>query len=307
VIGVAVSSKQMAGRVLVTGANGLIGAQTAATLASAGLEVIRAARGHQKDDVAALAVDLSDPRALDVLSQLPPISAVAHCAAMIPLSFAGVDAERAAGTNRRIDSSIIEFCCQRDARLVYCSSVAVYRDVASQVVSEAFPAVASGPYADEKLWAEARIREQLRSHAILRICAPYGPAQRSRTVLKIFIEQAIAGGELKYFGSGSRQQDFLHARDAAGAVLRAVERPQAHGVFNVCSGQPISMRELAQLVANLAGNARARVVPSGQPDPQEDYRARFDTARAAEMLDWHPVVTLAEGVREMVDRAGETS
>lgn len=291
----------MAERILVTGASGLIGAAVASLVADAGYDTI--GLGHANPVPAAVSrmnVDLADGSALEALRSLQPLSAVAHCAAVIPPSFTGAAAEFAARVNERIDSCIVEFCQTHGIRLVYCSTVAVYGDIAGAVVDETFTTNPCSPYAIEKVRAELMVREKVRSYAILRICAPYGPVQRHRSVLRIFVEQALAGKDLKYFGSGLRQQDFLHARDAALAVLRAIERRYVNGVFNVCAGAPISMRALAQLVLKETGSPGCATA-SGSPDPQEDYRARFSAAHAASALDWRPTISLADGVRQMIN------
>jgi nucleoside-diphosphate-sugar epimerase len=295
------------GRVLVTGASGLIGAEAASVAAAAGYDTIALAYSNEPPTaVGTMKLDLADPSAIEALRNLLPFSAVAHCAAVIPPTLAGAAAERAARMNERIDACIVEFCHTHDVRLVYCSSVAVYGDIAGAVVDEASITNPISPYAIGKLRTELLIREKVRSHAILRICAPYGAVQRHRTVLRIFVEQALAGEDLKYLGSGARQQDFLHAHDAALAILRAVECRHLSGVFNVCAGAPISMRALAQLVLELTGSPRSAIA-SGSPDPQEDYRARFDTARAAGTLGWRAAIPLAQGVRQMVNAFREAS
>jgi UDP-glucose 4-epimerase len=288
-------------RILVTGASGLIGAEVAAAVAGAGYDTIGLEHTHSAPSaVTKLRVDLSAGDALPMLAQLLPVAAIAHCAAVIPPTLSGAAADSAARVNERIDASICEFCRRHDIRLVYCSTVSVYGDVGGNLVDETSATHPTGSYALGKLRSERQIRDQLRSYAILRLCAPYAPAQRTRTVLRIFIEQALAGEELQYFGSGERQQDFLHARDAARAILQAVERREVNGVFNVCGAAPISMRTLAQLVVKETAS-RAHVAPSGSPDPQEHYRARFSTARVTRALEWSPRIPLAEGVREMAD------
>ncbi|HEX3848000.1 MAG TPA: NAD-dependent epimerase/dehydratase family protein [Steroidobacteraceae bacterium] len=290
----------MPDRILVTGASGLVGAEVASVAAAAGYDTI--GLGHTHHVAAAVGrmnLDLTAASALEALRSLQPLSAVAHCAAAVPPSLTGPAAERVARVNEQIDSCIVEFCRARGIRLVYCSTVSVYGEVAGAVVDETSPTNPIGPYAIEKLRAEGHVREKLPSYAILRICAPYGPTQRQQTVLRIFVERALAGEDLKYFGSGLRQQDFLHVHDAALAVLRAIEHRDVNGVFNVCGGAPISMRALAHLVLQETGSQR-RATASGDQDPQEDYRARFDTGRVTGTLGWRPTITLAEGVRQMV-------
>ena len=146
--------------------------------------------------------------------------------------------------------------------------------------------------------AENLIREKLASHAVMRICAPYGPRQKTRTVLRIFIECAQNGSPLMYHGSGLREQDFVQVEDVAAAILSAIRHPAANGIFNIAGGSPISMKDLAHLVARTVGNPLAKVCASGCPDHQENYRARFSLKRAEELLGWKPTIKLEQGIRE---------
>jgi UDP-glucose 4-epimerase len=125
-------------------------------------------------------------------------------------------------------------------------------------------------------------------------------------VLHLFIERALAGENLKYFGSGLRQQDFLHVHDAALAVLRAIECRDVNGVFNVCAGAPISMQALARLILQETRSQRSATASGGE-DPQEDYRARFDNGRAAAAFGWRPTISLVEGVRQMISAYRDAS
>ena len=63
------------------------------------------------------------------------------------------------------------------------------------------------------------------------------------TVVRRFVERASRGEALLYWGSGARQQDFIHADDVAGACQAALEHQG--GTFNVASGKTVTMRELA--------------------------------------------------------------
>jgi UDP-glucose 4-epimerase len=101
-----------------------------------------------------------------------------------------------------------------------------------------------------------------------------------------------------YYGSGERTQDFTSASDIGNAICCAVSNVDANGVFNIASGKPISMCDLAKLVIRAIAGTKSRAVPSGQPDPQEDYRAAFDISKAQRLLGWRPIVSLEEGIRQ---------
>ena len=289
-------------RILVTGAGGLIGNAALTLLARQGHATAGIGRRTPQfipRFASWVNLDLASVQAPHALDSLPAFDVVVHCAAVVPRSFAD-DVSRAAGEiNVIMDRTVIDYCIRKDARLVYCSSSSVYGPVNGETVDEDHPLdEAASCYSKAKILSERLIRKQMESFAIMRICAPYGPTQTARTVLKLFIETAISGGVLHYHGSGSREQDFVHVRDLAVAVRSAVRCAHVTNTFNIAGGAPISMRNLALMVVETAGNPKASVQCSGESDAQENYRGRFDIARAKQMLDWTPKVTLQDGIRE---------
>ncbi|WP_242540111.1 NAD-dependent epimerase/dehydratase family protein [Trinickia mobilis] len=289
-------------RVVVTGAAGLVGAHASAALSRHGFEVVDVLRLPSADSAAAgksVAIDLSATSAIDQLRALLPLSALVHCAAALPKSFDGVESQHAAQINRSIDETVINFCATHAVRLIYCSGTAVYGPLQEDApVREGHDLAPYGGYIEGKVWAEQEIVERVASHAILRICAPYGTDQRTRTVLRLFIERAIAGQTLGFFGTGTREQDFLHVDDLADLIVRAVSRRDVNGVFNASGGRPIMMRDLAMLVSRVVSNGRAEVCGTGRDDPQDGLRARFDLSLAEQQLGWRPVIALETGVDE---------
>ncbi len=289
-------------RVLVTGAGGLIGSAALAQLASQGYAAVGIGRHvpqSMPQGTSWVTLDLASVQARNELESLPSFAAVVHCAAVVPKSFA-YDVSRAAGEiNAIMDQAVIDYCISQNTRLIYCSSSSVYGLVGGGTVDEDHPLDgAMSCYSAAKILSECRIREQIKSFAILRICAPYGPKQAARTVLRIFIETAITGGVLQYHGSGSREQDFVHVHDVAEAIRSAVGYARVTNTFNIAGGSPISMRDLALAVVEAIGNPSASVQRSGESDVQENYRAHFDIVRANKMLAWKPTVTLQDGIRE---------
>lgn len=289
-------------RVLVTGAGGFIGNEVLKLIACRGYDAVGIGRRATKfapPGVSWVKLDLCSIRGRKKLDSLSPFDTLVHCAAVIPKSFSD-DASRSAGEiNTIIDQMVIDYCISQNTRLIYCSSSSVYGFLNNGLINEDHPLDGSiSPYILAKILAERHIRERINSYAILRICAPYGPTQSTRTVLKIFIETAIAGGVLLYHGSGLREQDFVHVRDVAKAILSTLDRSEVAGTFNISGGSPISTRDLAFLVVNTVGNPSSTIENSGENDAQENYRAHFDITRAANLLDWKPAITLQQGIGE---------
>lgn len=113
------------------------------------------------------------------------------------------------------------------------------------------------------------------------------------------------GSRLSMWGTGVATRDFLHAADAARAIVSAVERGLGDPLpVNLGSGTEVSMRSLAARLAVLCGYDTSLIDwDSSQPDGQP--RRLLDTSRASRLLGWSPQVSLDEGLRRTVAWASE--
>ncbi len=289
-------------KILVAGAGGLIGSYVVRALHYANHKVTglyRKAPDHKKNYPWTFTeADLTEDKSRLILERAVP-EAIVHCAAVLPKQFEGEEAEQVAEINQRIDDQVIRFCTDRGCDLIYTSSTSIYglTGFPWNEMSEVCPI---GPYAAAKFKTEQRISALKNRSVILRISSPYAPEQRLRTVLRIFIERAIANLDLYYHGTGERQQDFTAAEDVVQAILCAISYSDINGIFNISNGNPISMRDLAEFVLRCVPGTKNRVLPSGQPDPQENYRAFFDISKAKNMLKWEPSISLEYGIKRWV-------
>lgn len=241
--------------------------------------------------------DLLESATLRKLSSID-FDLVVHCAATIPSKFFGTEAQQAANTNLLMDGNVVRLCAEKGRHLVYVSGTSVYGPGTGSAITEEAIVSPIGPYVAAKAESERHILGQLPEQStILRVSSPYGPGQRSMNVIRRFIEQALAGVDLVYLGTGNRQQDCISANDVGNAILSVVGNADAVGIFNIASGTPVSMRALAELVVRTITGTRSRVLASQQPDPQDDYRPRFDIGKALKVLRWRPQVRLDDGIR----------
>ncbi|MBV8399531.1 MAG: NAD-dependent epimerase/dehydratase family protein, partial [Acetobacteraceae bacterium] len=92
----------------------------------------------------------------------------------------------------------------------------------------------------------------------LRLFNVYGPGQALSNpytgVLAIFASRLLNGERPLVFEDGEQRRDFVHVEDVARAFLLALEQPAAPGaVFNIGSGQDVSIREVGSQLAAAMG------------------------------------------------------
>src|SRR5438067_4566742 len=88
---------------------------------------------------------------------------------------------------------------------------------------------------------------------VLRYFNVYGPRQPETgayaLVLGIFLRRHADHAVLEIHGDGSQRRDFVHVRDVVDANIAAYESRARGEVFNVGSGESISVKELADMIS----------------------------------------------------------
>jgi UDP-glucose 4-epimerase len=239
-----------------------------------------------------IALDLSKRKLLGSLSSVP--DAIVHLAAAVPHGSGDADTEPLADCTRRIDSMVLEAAELWRSRLIYASGCSLYDAGDPRTKTETSAIAGHTPYLSAKLDGE-RAAAKLANTCIMRISAPVGPGIDPRAVIATFVERARTRQPIEVWGEGSREQDFIATSDVAEFVAAALER-RATGVFNVASGQPISMAQLAKAVCDKIGTGE--VCLGGRPDPLEGSTARFDIAAAESAFGWRPRIHLIDMIPE---------
>jgi GDP-L-fucose synthase len=104
--------------------------------------------------------------------------------------------------------------------------------------------------------------------------------------------------QIVLWGTGAATREFLYAADAAEGIVLATERYDEPEPVNLGSGQEISIRELAELIAKLCGFQGEIVWDASKPDGQP--RRRLDTTRAAERFGFTAKTGLLEGLTRTI-------
>lgn len=284
--------------VIVTGAGGFIGWAVATELHANGVPVLGIVRSPPS--VAAFSWRTLDLEVDSLAAATGPLSpeTVVHCAASVPSAALRLDDEAHADSTRRMDAGIVDACANLGCRLIYVSSCILYDPADPETKNERSSVHAATPYAAAKLSGEL-MAGALDGSVVMRIPSPVGGFGSRNTVFDRFVERAVNAQPLEIWGTGRREQDFVHVADIAEFVRRALSR-RVDGIFNVASGLPITMRGLAETIVDVVGSGS--VASCDVPDPQDGHTARYDIRGARQVLDWAPHVDLRAMIEQRVAR-----
>lgn len=286
-------------RILVTGADGLVGAGVVRYLTQTGKYEVFTTSRQKAMNQKHIYCDLCSMDLFSVLSELKA-DAIVHCAAALPANFS--DSAEVFSINKKIDGNILHAVRKTHSRLIYMSGVTVCGLSGEDLVTETSPVDLFSDYIAEKYEAELAIQAEQREHVIFRLSSPYGPDQKRSSVVKLFVDRAKSGDDIIYYGRGLRTQNFIHTADIGCAVERALAY-QDGGVFNIAGSHSISMKELAETVAEIANgvfNTQIKARASGFEDPQENLRRNISIEKAERLLCWRSEIHIRDGLTEMM-------
>lgn len=146
----------------------------------------------------------------------------------------------------------------------------------------------------------------------LRLFGAYGPREAPDRLIPYLIRK-LQQDQSVDLTPGEQVRDLLYQDDVVAAFLAAVESTsvQSGEVYNVCSGQPIRVRDVGEAVADALGAPRS-MLHWGERAYRNDEPKWLvgDNRRFAAATPWRPQVTLEKGIRRMIDslsRTGKTS
>ncbi|MFN0026812.1 MAG: NAD-dependent epimerase/dehydratase family protein [Acidimicrobiales bacterium] len=175
------------------------------------------------------------------------------------------------------------------------------------LVAEHAPLDPRNVYAATKLHQEHLANAFGREHPEVTVTAlryhnVYGPRMPSNTpyagVASIFRSALAAGQPPRLLEDGGQRRDFVHVRDVAHANVLALTATQpAPGAFNIASGQPCTLADMARALCAAHGAGLEPQVVGGYR--LGDVRhVTASTERAAGALGFRAAVTLTEGMAE---------
>ena len=193
---------------------------------------------------------------------------------------------------------LIESGCKSAVMVGTCAEYAAD----SQALNESSAVGPATLYAAAKLatWlvAEKRAQQAGLSLAWARLFYLFGPEEDRRRVVPSLICSLLSGREFEAT-MGEQTRDYLYVEDAAAGLVTLVKNA-ANGVFNVCSGEAVRIRDLMQMAGDLAGRPeliRFGALPYRALDPPV---VRGDSSRLRS-LGWRPRRDLLAALKMTVE------
>ena len=190
-------------------------------------------------------------------------------------------------------------------RLVMVSSGGTVYGVPQQVpIPETHPTEPTCSYGICKLAIEKYVALYSQLHGldglVLRVANPYGERQRleaTQGVVPVFLGKALRGEPLQIWGDGSTVRDFLHISDVVTALLAAARYAGEERLFNVGSGEGLSLNQLVDLLGSeLQRPLAVEYLPARGFDVPTNVLC---IERAQRCLGWSPQVPVAEGLHRL--------
>jgi UDP-glucose 4-epimerase len=200
---------------------------------------------------------------------------------------------------------LINLCREHGVRkLVYVSSGGtVYGPPRSLPVAESHPTDPICSYGIHKLAVEKYLQLAHRLHGldycILRPANLYGPRQRldiAQGAVAVFLDRALRGEPIQIWGDGSVVRDYVYIDDAVEALLRAARHDGEPRIFNLGSGQGISLNELVDAIGSILG--RRPKVQFGTPRALDVPTNVLDATLALRHLGWSATTPLEVGLQQ---------
>ena len=294
------------GRVLLTGATGLIGRQCVAPLKAAGWTVVAASRGGvAPDGTEPLAANLLEPAGIDRAIRAARADALLHLAWHDGRDrwSSPANLDWAAATIRLVRA----FAEAGGTRVVAVGSCAEY-DWAEETLSETSPLRPASLYGAAKASAAVALigaAPALKlSLAWARVFFCYGPGEPEGRLLGDLV-RGLARNEPVPCTDGLQERDFLHTSDI-GRALVAILDSDATGAINVGHGRATPVRSIIETVARQMGKTGLIRLGARPKPPDDPPRIVADIARLGAATGFVPRFDLESGIADVLAREGVT-
>ncbi len=259
--------------------------------------------------------DISDGEAISdiFLNERPDVCI--HLAAKTSVADSIENPDESMDINVKGTFNVLEACHDSQVNnFVFASSAAVYGNVRELPISENHMLGPLSPYGTSKMLAKQHVASYNKSEKIqntisLRIFNVYGDGQSSEAdVITKFAGRLSKGLTPIIYGDGLQTRDFISVDDVVDGILlsmRAMEEVENNNlssplVFNIGTGMPTSINQLAQKMIGLFGLDLQPIYEEGKEDSRGIIHSYADITKSKELLHFVAKKGIEKGLREII-------
>ena len=296
----------------VTGGAGFVGNNIVKLLVSKGHDVVVIDNLHtgKKENLQEIIeeiefhnVDIRDFSKLE--SILENVDGIFHEAALTIVQESFQKEKEYFDVNVKGTENIFKIAKKFKKKVVYASSSSIYGDTEEIPIKENFERKPINPYGQTKLEKEF-LAEKYTKEGVsiigLRYFNIFGKGQTGSYagVITQFIRKLKENKSPIIFGDGSQIRDFIHVSDIAKANLSAMLSETNSGFFNIGTGIPVKIKDLAKIMIKIY---EKDFEPIFQNALEGDVKkSQANTELAEKMINWKSEIELEEGLKEFVNK-----
>ena len=199
--------------------------------------------------------------------------------------------------------NIFDIAKKEKVRVIYASSSSIYGNVMNIPIKENIHRKPINPYGQTKLDDEFLADEFSKDGLLvigLRYFNVYGIGQTGTYagVITKFLEKIKEKKPLIVNCDGSQVRDFIHVRDIARANVVAMENKIKKGFFNIGTGIPTSINDLAKIMISLSGQ-KLEII-HGTELKGDIKNSQADMEFTKQKINWNHEIELDEGLKELI-------
>lgn len=296
-------------KAVVTGAGGFLGSALTHSLCARGYEVTAVShRDVQGLPCTAHACDIRTPNALT--PWLCEDSILFHCAGHTSVSGSVREPRKDFEANVIGFLNALESARETGARVVFPSSAAVFAPEQQLPLSEGHLKGPVSPYGAAKLACETYAQTFSRCYGtdvrIARLFNVYGIGMTRFVIFDFYQKLKQDPTKLEMLGDGNQMRDYLYIDDAVAALMLIAETGSPGEDYNVGSGVPTLINELAGAVASTMGLHDIEISSLGRTFPGDIARWLADITKLQEM-GFRQTVDLPDGLQKTIEWFGQQS
>ena len=198
--------------------------------------------------------------------------------------------------------SVMELAKASGAKVVIASTSSLYNGIKPPHHEDVHPPVTD--YYTEARYSVERVAELYsKLHGVdanaMRFFSVYGYHEEAKkeyaNLVSQFVWKMRKGERPVIFGNGEQRRDFVFVTDVVDALVRAYEKADGFGVFNVGTGKNYSLNETVKLINNELGS---RIKPRYVKMPMQNYvmETLASTDKSRRILGFKAKVDLRKGI-----------